>query len=603
MPPARRDPPGGFRTRRLASLAALALFACSFARADVTIEVEGVDGEIRDNVLIFLSLSRYKDRDDINAEMMQRLHDRVDREVRQALRPFGYYEPKVTSELTPQENGKKDDKKNGKENDKNWLARINIDPGAPVIVRDVSVVVEGPGAQESAIRAVIDQSKLQEGARLEHPAYDKLKGDLQRTAVSIGYLDVKVTRSELLVDPPKLTADAHLQIETGQRYRFGAVNIEQTAIDNALAERFMRFREGDHFETLSLLKTQFAFDDSQYFSTVEVVPGTRDQKTLTVPVSIVAQTAKRDRYSIGAGYGTDTRWRGTLTWDVRRVNRKGHRARIELVGSDKQERLEMRYVIPVGDPALEKVGLDAIYNQEELADLDIEQVELRAGLTQIQGNKWQRVLFVSASNEVSVSPSERQEDTLLIPGISYAVMPPTFTGEIADIGRGLFAELTGSHSAFGSDADYLRLRVRDDHVFDIGEKWHLLVRGEIGTSFVADFSELPGSQRFFAGGDNSVRGFGLNELSPVDANGEKTGGRHLLVGSVEIVRDLPRNFGVAVFYDFGNAVNKLGDPLEYSAGIGIRWRLPIVTVGIDVAQALSRDDLDPRVHLNISPRL
>ena len=100
-----------------------------------------------------------------------------------------------------------------------------------------------------------------------------------------------------------------------------------------------------------------------------------------------------------------------------------------------------------------------------------------------------------------------------------------------------------------------------------------------------------------------MRGFGLNELSPVDENGEKTGGRHLVVASVELIRDLPRNFGVAVFMDAGNAVNKLGDPLEYAAGIGIRWRLPIVTLGIDIAQPISRSDLNPRIHLNISPQL
>ena len=137
----------------------------------------------------------------------------------------------------------------------------------------------------------------------------------------------------------------------------------------------------------------------------------------------------------------------------------------------------------------------------------------------------------------------------------------------------------------------------------MGERWHLLLRGELGTSFVADFSELPGSQRFFAGGDQSVRGFGLNELSPVDSNGDKIGGRHLMVASVEVIRDLPRNFGIAVFMDAGNAVNRFGDPLEYAAGIGFRWRLPIVTLGLDVAQPLSRSDLGPRLHLNISPQL
>ncbi len=112
--------------------------------------------------------------------------------------------------------------------------------------------------------------------------------------------------------------------------------------------------------------------------------------------------------------------------------------------------------------------------------------------------------------------------------------------------------------------------------------------------------------RFFAGGDRSVRGFGYSELSPVetvtradgtpvrDEDGNpvtvKTGGKHLLTGTFEIQRDLPRNFGLATFFDFGNAFDKFGDPLEYSAGIGFRWRLPAVTLGVDIAQPLSRSE-------------
>jgi translocation and assembly module TamA len=302
------------------------------------------------------------------------------------------------------------------------------------------------------------------------------------------------------------------------------------------------------------------------------------------------------------GYATDTRWRGTLTWDVRRVNRYGHRAHIELTGASNKQSIEARYAIPVGDPALERVNLDLIASDETLADLDVTSLEFRPGLTQVRG-RWQRVLFFTISNETTESAAETSTDTLLIPGISYALLPKNFYGELLSFSRGLFAELTGSHSALGSDADYLRFRIKDEHVFDLTKKWHVLLRGELGVSFVADFSELPGSQRFFAGGDQSVRGFGLNELSPVDENGEKTGGRHLIVGSVELIRDLPRKFGVAVFFDTGNAVNRLGDPLEYSAGVGIRWRLPVVTVGIDVAQALSQPDLGPRLHLNVSPVL
>jgi translocation and assembly module TamA len=72
---------------------------------------------------------------------------------------------------------------------------------------------------------------------------------------------------------------------------------------------------------------------------------------------------------------------------------------------------------------------------------------------------------------------------------------------------------------------------------------------------------------------------------------------------VEIERDLPRNFGIAVFGDYGNAFNKFSDRLEYAAGVGVRYRLPVLTVGIDIAQPLSRPGAGPRLNINFSTKL
>ncbi len=80
----------------------------------------------------------------------------------------------------------------------------------------------------------------------------------------------------------------------------------------------------------------------------------------------------------------------------------------------------------------------------------------------------------------------------------------------------------------------------------------------------------------------------------------RTGGKHLAVASVELERDLPRGFAVAVFADGGNAFNRFGDPLQFAAGVGVRYKLPFVSVGLDIAQPLSRNG-SPRLHLNISP--
>jgi translocation and assembly module TamA len=171
------------------------------------------------------------------------------------------------------------------------------------------------------------------------------------------------------------------------------------------------------------------------------------------------------------------------------------------------------------------------------------------------------------------------------------------------VGRGLYAELLGSTSVLGSDSDFLRFSVRDERRFELGGPWHLVVRGELGTSAVGDFQQLPSQYRFFAGGDRSVRGYSYNELSPVDELGNKVGGRHLLVGSIEIEHDLPKNLGVAAFVDAGNAFDRFGDPLQYSVGVGIRYRLPFLMVGFDVAQSVSESGRSPHLHMNFTPIL
>jgi len=213
-----------------------------------------------------------------------------------------------------------------------------------------------------------------------------------------------------------------------------------------------------------------------------------------------------------------------------------------------------------------------------------------------------------------------------VPGIDLASVPKGYLGEPI-FQHPFFAELRGSHAVIGSDSNFIQLHVQGERVFRMGSHWHLLLRDEAGATLVSRFSQLPAVMRFFAGGDNSVRGFAYNDLSPTEyacttdtnhkpiltSDGKcialnqnqsvKVGGKNLITGTVEVIRDLPRNFGIAAFFDYGNAFNHFGDPLEYSVGVGFRVRLPVVTLGIDVAEPLSRPGASPRLHINFSPKL
>jgi translocation and assembly module TamA len=567
------------------------------ANAAEKLEVEflGIEGSLLENVQALSSLQRLSGSEELDEEMIARLAQRAPAEARTALRPFGYYAPEVSTELA-----KEDDV---------WRARVSIKPGEPVLLVGQQVEITGSGREEPFLRQVLKASPLRTGARLSHPDYDRLKGDLLRTAAANGYLDATFTRGDLLVDPAAREARAYITLETGERYRFGATTIAQDFLRPGLVRRYLRYREGDWFDASALLRTQFALDDSQYFAVVEVLPEERDRERRIAPIRIAAEPNKRNVYTIAAGYATDTRARATLRWEDRRVNRSGHRMRAEIRGSDPEESISLAYVIPWTDPALEKLAFELRAFNEQRADVETSGTSFRVGLTQVRG-RWQRVLSVTAEStrdEITTTDGtsteiSRTQSELLVPGISYSLLPPGFLGVNA-VPRGFQVELLGSTTSLGSDTDFTRLVVRDERRFRLADKWHLQVRGEIGVSAVAEFQELPAQYRFFAGGDRSVRGYGYEELSPVDADGNRIGARNLVTGSIELQRSLPRNFVAAVFVDAGNAVDDFGDPLEYSAGVGLRYRLPFLSIGLDVAQSISESDRSPRLHLNFTPEL
>jgi translocation and assembly module TamA len=559
----------------------------------IDIRVDGVPDAMADNVRSYLTLSRYVTRDDLTDPQVRRLADRAVDEAADALRPFGYYAPTIRSRTSW--------------DDPRWIVRLKITPGEPVRMKTVDVEIVGAGATDKALTTLRTTTSLQPGARLDHTSYEELKASLLRTARDRGFLDATLTRRELIVNPTDLTADARITLDTGGRYEFGELQLEQGVIDDDLLRAYVRFAPGQPYSPDQLNATQYALEDSNFFSTVVVTPGERDKATLTVPVHVHVEQIKRNRYAVNAGYGTDTGIRGQFKWDNRLINRRGHRSRVELTASEIRYEAIARYAIPVGDPSLEKLEFTLGYTDEEIGDLQSERVELTGGLTQVFG-RWQQVMFLRLNDERTTYPDGSSDQALLlIPGISYASLPPNFlTGWVRD--AAYYVELSGSPATLGSDASYLRFYGRAERVWPITGPWHVRGRAELGTSWVDDFSALPASQRFFAGGDRSVRGFGLNELSPplppgdprATTSGQGAGGEHKVVASVELERDFPRSLRGAVFFDTGNAFNDWSTPLEYSVGFGVRWKLPMLMIGVDIAQALSESGKNPRFHLNIT---
>ncbi len=215
-----------------------------------------------------------------------------------------------------------------------------------------------------------------------------------------------------------------------------------------------------------------------------MLPEDRDRENHIVPVSIAAQPNRKHRVQYGVGYGTDTQVRGTVAWENRRVNTRGHRFRTEMKAAATAQSLDARYIVPIGDPATEKFTLQLTGEHERRADSDDQTIDFIPSVTHVRRSWfgehfWQRVMYVELLETRSefVESGGIDEQTLLIPGISFALVPRNYLGE-ALFTRTFYTELRGSHNALGSDSDFIQLRVQGERVFDFtfAPRWHVLMR-------------------------------------------------------------------------------------------------------------------------------
>jgi translocation and assembly module TamA len=569
------------RVLRIGLLTVLMAVATSLPAqtTEVTVVIEGLDADLKRNVEQLLGVARQKT---VDEERLRALHERAPDEIRRALEPFGYYRARIGSELTRE--------------DKGWVARYTIDPGVPMRVGKVEIVVIGEGASDTAFQELIANPPLRQDAILRHPEYERTRNMLQSTATERGYFDARLLRHELRIDLAAYSASVFLHIDTGSRYRFGDVTFEQDYFDTDFLRRFSSIEPGQPYSNDELLRLQGALSEAGYFERVEVRPRRDLASDRRVPVDVVLTLRPPNRYTFGIGYGTDTGARGTIGWEKRPFNRSGHRLATEIDVSEIRSAATATYTIPVLDPRTDRVALQAgMARQHTLTSLS-ELATIGASLHQARGD-WRETLSLNYQRERFVTGDDSGNTILLIPSVSWVHTRADSTSRPIR-GSRIQLDLLGATDQLVSDISFWQTRVNGRFILPVGSVGRVVTRANAGYTETSQFNRLPPSLRFYAGGAESVRGYRYQDIGPVDDDGDVTGGRYLTVGSVEYEHFVTPSWGVAVFYDIGRAFNDSDEPYREGAGIGARWRLPIGMARLDVAQALS-DERSWRVHFSI----
>jgi len=588
--------------RACAPFLALALFfvAVEALALDLEVKVEGLQGQQQENVLALLAIYQERNDPDLGVPRLLGLHRLAPEQIREALAPFGLYRVDVKDSLSePAE-------PNG-----TWVATYRVDPGPPVKIAAVDYQVTGPGADNPAFPK---EFPMKVGDVLLHADYEKAKSDLRYEAASGGYLDYQLVEHQVLIDPVAYEARIRVHLDTGPQYRLGEVRFKQDLLDDAFLHRYVRFEPGDVYDPDKLVGLQSRLLGTEYFDEIEVTPlKDESEDGYTVPIEVVAHRNTPNKYRVGAGYATDTGPRLSLDWRRRYWNRWGHKSRTELTLSPNYSDWNFDYRIPIRDPLRDYLSIKPEVTYYDTATNKGWIGTLQFARSIVTPGRWRRTIGIDYRYEdYTINDVESNVANELVPYITWAKTvsdDPIYTRKGYRIKYGIL----GTTDALISPVSYLSATLDVKWIRAFWDDYRFIGRADLGITLANSVDDLPASRRFYAGGDNSIRGWGWDVLGPNDpVTDEAVGGRYLAVGSLELERRIKGPWSAAVFTDFGNAFDPdYVEKYNQSVGVGLRWLSPIGQIRFDVAFALTKDDwwtdregVPPaRLHIIIGPDL
>lgn len=593
----------------LRAIALAALLSPALAQAIEVGEVNilGLDEEMTENVRVSLSLEQAQGRD-VSFRRLSYMLRAAEDETREALEPFGFYSPTITVEREPA-NG--NGSGTGDPRRAPVAVTITVDPGEPVRIRHSNIAILGEGARDRYLARELDAFAPAPGAILDHPVYEASKNRISRRLAQRGYFDADFSARRVEVTRADFAADIELVWTSGERYDMGATTFTQTPqeiIDPGLLERLVYWEEGEYYHQGRLDRLRTSLQRLDYFSTISIDPQPDNAVDRRVPVQVMLTPAPRKVQTAGLSYGTDSGAGFRLGEERRYVNRRGHKALVQLDWAQRRKTATLQYRIPAfawldGWYTISLQGAD-----EQTRYIDSRRIELVGSRSGQYSQNLNLVASLHALRERWGYVVDDGDDTTDEPPLDYryaTFLYPSLRAEYVDVDDRLFPReglggtlvLRGGVEGVGSDASFTQLHARATWYRGFGERNRLIVRGELGTTSTGALIAMPPSLRFYAGGDRSIRGYDWREVGPRIGD-YAIGAKHVTTASVEFEHYFPNNFGFAVFADSGSAYDDRPD-WRTGVGVGVRWASPVGPLRFDIARGLDEPDSPFTLHLDI----
>ena len=552
-----------------------------------------------------LDVLRYRALRDLSDSELARLMLAADKDARDLVATQGYFSPTVSLQPAVTPSGA--------------VARaltLRVDPGAPTAVQTVKVNFAGPIENDPAARRqrarVEEEWSLSPGMRFSQTRWADAKQGALLTLTALNYPTARLVDSQADIDPVAREARLEITLDSGPRYQLGPLAVTGlNHFSQDLVRRLLQLQPGSGYDQAELVAAQQRLTDSGYFDSAFVSIDTSGDPA-NAPVLVQVREAKLQKLVLGVGASTDTGARLSLEhthhkipWlDWRGVNKM-------VLARDSASLITELTSHPNDDNWRWVVG--TLFQNQALGSFSVHSQALSLGRRQTT-ERVDNEYYLQYVRADSATSDVQAQSAVEAVSATYAFTVRRFDHTLfPNQGWGLGLALGGGTTVGAQTNPYGRVNGRGLALFPLGggdrqpgttsPSGRIAARAELGAVVANAGVELPSTQLFFIGGDNSVRGYGYRDVGVTLPDGQITGGRYMAVGSVEWQRPVragghATDWESTVFVDAGAVANNTSEMRpKVGFGVGARWKSPVGPLQMDLAYGVDAQRL--RLHLNV----
>ncbi|AOT09491.1 autotransporter assembly complex protein TamA [Pseudoalteromonas luteoviolacea] len=545
------------------------------------IEVYSENEQVDENIALYLKKYQSK-------VFSHRQEKAMAADVRLALQALGYYEFSIDIEFSSH----------------SQQLKVHVELAPAFKWHTIDVRIQGDANHDQVLQRLLKSLPIKVGGVLRHDAYSSAKSQIESTLLERGYFDFTWQKSRLEVNQTSKHAAAKLYLESGPRYKFGELKLSGGSKATRFIVELATFDQNTNYDAKKLSDYSIALNETPYFANVTVYPLLKERQLGKVPVRVDVTDKPANSFEIGGGYSTELDAKFRLKWKKPWVNQFGHSFETDLNLSERKQDITGAYTIPVGDP---NDDLWRVLSGYQLQDDLTEGVKLTTWNVQLQRQRvfesgWVRTAFLKREHEKSEQTGLLLDTEMLLPGVSYA-RKRSKGGMTPSWGSEQLLTLEVAHESVISSTSLAKIHWKQAWLRTYKARHLALLRAELGALVAKEFDKTPLNMRFFAGGDQSIRGFAFQSISPRGPQGERLGAKYLVAASAEYNYQFLPNWRAAIFVDAGTATNDFEEKWSVGAGFGFRYLTPFGPVRVDHAWGLSKPSKSTRLSIVIGPEI